>query len=91
MRNPFVHPELDRRGLLLVGWNVRAFDTVRRDAALVAERILTGTTPGSIILLHEGHRTSKDPEFGPKCLELVLSGLAERGYRCVVPAAEQLS
>ena len=38
----------------------------------------------------EGHRVAKDPEFNPRCLELILSGLAERGYQCVVPQPEQL-
>lgn len=91
MRNLFVHPELRRRGLALVGWTVRGFDTVRRDPARVSERILRKAKPGAIVLLHEGHRTATDPEFGPRCLELTLRGLAERGYRCVIPRPEQLA
>ncbi|HMG04638.1 MAG TPA: polysaccharide deacetylase family protein [Chthoniobacterales bacterium] len=90
LKNLFVHPELSRRGLALVGWTVRGLDTVRRDPALVAEKILRKIKPGSIILLHEGHRTEKDPDFNPQCLELTLSGMAERGYRCVIPKPEQL-
>lgn len=90
LKNFFVHPELRRRGLALIGWSARGFDTVRRDPALVAERVLRGTKPGGILLLHEGHRTAADPEFNPRCLELTLSGLTERGYRCVIPQPEQL-
>jgi peptidoglycan/xylan/chitin deacetylase (PgdA/CDA1 family) len=90
LKNLFLHPELSRRGLALIGWTVRGLDTIRRDPALVAETILRKAGPGSIILLHEGHRTEKDPDFGPQCLELTLSGLAERGYRCVIPKAERL-
>jgi len=89
LKNLFVHPELRRRGLALIGWTVRGFDTVRRDPALVAERILRTAKPGGILLLHEGHRTATDPEFNPRCLELTLSGLAERGYQCVIPQPEQ--
>ena len=40
LKNFFVHPELARRGLALIGWTVRGFDTVLRDPALVAARIL---------------------------------------------------
>ena len=90
MKNLFVHTELARRGLALIGWTVRGLDTVQREPALVAERILRGAKSGTIILLHEGHRITKDPEFHPRCLELTLSGLAERGYRCVIPQPEQL-
>jgi peptidoglycan/xylan/chitin deacetylase (PgdA/CDA1 family) len=90
MKNLFVHPELARRALTLIGWTVRGFDTVQREPVLVAEKILRKTKAGAIILLHEGHRIAKDPEFGPRCLELTLSGLAERGYRCVIPQPEQL-
>jgi hypothetical protein len=56
----------------------------------VAGKILSEVKPGCIILLHEGHRTETDPEFNPRCLELTLNGLAERGYRCVIPKPEQL-
>jgi len=89
LKNPFVHPELIRRGLALVGWTVRGLDTVQSEATMVSERILRKARPGAIILLHEAHRIGKDPEFHPRCLELTLSGLAERGYRCVVPQSEQ--
>jgi peptidoglycan/xylan/chitin deacetylase (PgdA/CDA1 family) len=90
LKNLFVHPELERRGLALIGWTVRGLDTVQREPVLVAEKILREVKAGAIILLHDGHRVAKDPEFGPRCLELTLSGLAERGYRCVIPPLEQL-
>jgi hypothetical protein len=90
LKNLFVHPELERRGLALIGWTVRGLDTVLNSADRVATRILRETKPGAIILLHEAHRVEKNPEFNPLCLELTLNGLAERGYRCVIPAPEQL-
>jgi peptidoglycan/xylan/chitin deacetylase (PgdA/CDA1 family) len=90
LKNLFVHPELERRRLALVGWTVRGLDTVQRDPAQVARRILRDTKPGAIIILHEGQRVAKNPEFNPRCLELTLSGLAEQGYRCVIPRPEQL-
>ena len=90
LKNLFVHPELDHRGLALVGWSVRGLDTVRRHAAQVASRILRKIKPGAIVVLHEGHRGESHPEFNPQCLELTLSALTEQGYRCVLPRSEQL-
>jgi peptidoglycan/xylan/chitin deacetylase (PgdA/CDA1 family) len=90
LKNLFVHPELERRRLALVGWAVRGLDTVLRDPAQVARRILDDTKPGAIIVLHEGHRIARNPEFHPQCLELTLNGLAEQGYRCAIPRPEQL-
>jgi peptidoglycan/xylan/chitin deacetylase (PgdA/CDA1 family) len=90
LKNIFVHPELDRRDLRLIGWTVRGLDTVRRDPAQVASRIVERIKPGSIVLLHEGQRSEKDPQFNVRCLELTLSRLAEQGYRCVIPRPEQL-
>ena len=90
LKNMFVHPELERRGLALVGWTVRGLDTVMQNPARVASRILRETKPGAIILLHEAHRVVKDPEFNPLCLEMTLKALAEQGYRCVIPAPERL-
>ena len=90
MKNLFVHPELKRRRLALIGWTVRGLDTVRRDPTQVAGRILRGTRPGAIIILHEGQRVAQDPTFNPRCLEMTLSALAEKGYRCVIPRLEQL-
>ena len=90
LKNLFVHPELERRGLALIGWTVRGLDTVLNNPERVAARILRETKPGAIILLHEAHRIEKNPEFNPLCLELTLTGLAELGYRCVIPTPEQL-
>lgn len=90
MKNPFVHPALARRNLSLVGWTVRGLDTIQRDPARVAARIARATKPGAIILLHENQRARRAPDFNPRCLELTLQQLTERGYRCVIPRPEQL-
>jgi peptidoglycan/xylan/chitin deacetylase (PgdA/CDA1 family) len=90
LKNIFVQPELERRQLQLIGWSVRGLDTIRRDPAQVAERIVTRLKPGTIVVLHEGQRAEKNPEFNPRCLELTLTRVAENGYRCVIPQPEQL-
>lgn len=90
MKNLFVHPALARRGMALIGWSVRGLDTVKRDPARVAARIDKRVAAGAIVLLHEGHRVRRDPEFHARCLELTLQRLAARRYRFVIPAPEQL-
>jgi peptidoglycan/xylan/chitin deacetylase (PgdA/CDA1 family) len=90
LKNLFVHPALMRRGMGLMGWTVRGLDTVRHDPARVAARIEKNAKPGAIILLHEGKQTKRDPDFGPRCLELTLQRLTSRGYRFVIPDPDQL-
>lgn len=90
LKNLFVHPQLQSRGLALIGWSVRGLDTIRRDSTSIANRIAREAKPGAVIVLHEGHRAESDPDFHPRCLEQTLSALAERGYRCVLPRPEQL-
>jgi uncharacterized NAD-dependent epimerase/dehydratase family protein len=69
---------------------VLGLDTISHDPSAVAARILRGVKPGAIVLLHEGHRTERYPEFHLRCLELTLRALAKEGYRCVIPRDEQL-
>jgi peptidoglycan/xylan/chitin deacetylase (PgdA/CDA1 family) len=54
MKNPFVHPLLDARGLRLIGWSARGFDGVRSMPEDAALRIMKSVRPGAIILAHEG-------------------------------------
>lgn len=87
LKNPFLHPALARRGLCMIGWTARGFDTLRRDPARVASAIAKHVRRGAIILLHEGHHASA---FHARCLELTLAMVSERGYRCVIPEPQQL-
>ncbi|MFL6567555.1 MAG: polysaccharide deacetylase family protein [Chthoniobacterales bacterium] len=90
IKNMFVHPALTRRGLKLIGWSVRGLDTIKRDPQRVVDRIERFVRPGAIILLHEGQRTEKQPEFNIRCVELTLQRLTNRGFRFVIPRPEQL-
>ncbi len=90
LKNPFVHHELNRRALHLIGWTIRSLDTVRRDARKIAQDIRKKARPGAIILLHESHRGTTDPDFHPRCLELTLQELTAAGYSFVIPKPEQL-
>ena len=90
MKNMFVHPALARRGLGLVGWTVRGLDSVKSDAAAVAERIEKRVRPGAIVVLHEGLRAETDPQFTLRCVELTLQRLSARDYRFFIPEPAQL-
>lgn len=90
MKSPYLHPALVRRGLILIGWSVRGFDTVRRKPEEVARRIGEAARPGAIIVLHEDHQIKRDPGFNPRCLELTLERLTARGYEFVIPSVERL-
>jgi peptidoglycan/xylan/chitin deacetylase (PgdA/CDA1 family) len=64
-------------GLALVGWDVDALDARDRDPRAVARRAVAGTRPGSIVLLHDVHRSAVEavPE--------ILRRLSEQGYAFV--------
>lgn len=78
-KNPFVHPQLARRGMRLIGWTSRGFDAVVSDAGQVLSRIQRSIRPGAIILLHQGRDHSLD------ILERLIVSLQEQGYRFVIP------
>lgn len=82
MANVFVHPELERHGLLRIAWSARGYDSVIADPARVWAHMRGDVQPGAILLLHEGapHGTSV------ATLRLVLQQLDRLGYRCVLPA-----
>ncbi|HEY0790550.1 MAG TPA: polysaccharide deacetylase family protein [Chthoniobacterales bacterium] len=84
MANPFLHFALEARGLVPVAWSVRSYDTRHRNVDLTVRRLLAGTRPGAILLVHDGL-----PETAP-ALDLLLAGLKDRGYRAVVPSVVAL-
>ena len=42
-------------GHLVIGWNVRSFDTSTKNPQKVVQKILRETQAGSILLLHDRH------------------------------------
>jgi peptidoglycan/xylan/chitin deacetylase (PgdA/CDA1 family) len=84
MKNPFVHPHLARRGMMLVGWSVRGFDSFGDDVERVARRIVPRVRPGSIVVMHQGRA------FSVACVARVVDELQARGYSFVVPPIERL-
>jgi hypothetical protein len=84
MKNFFVHPLLASRGLRLIGWSARGFDTTSRDINRVLDRIFRRLKPGGIVLLHEGTPIARG------CLQQFLRRARTEGYRCIIPEAERL-
>lgn len=84
MKNFFVHPLLARRGLQLIGWSARGFDTTTRDIDRVLNRIFRRLQPGGIVLLHE------DTPITRECLRRFLGRAKTEGYHCVIPQTERL-
>ncbi len=87
IKNHSLHPTLARRGLDLVLWSARGFDTLgfgpARSLALITRRL----SPGSIILLHEvPGRMDDQLTLAARLLE----HLDREGYRCVIPQPENL-
>jgi len=79
MKNPFVHPALRRRGVRLIGWSVRGFDTLGDDIDRVVARIVPRVFPGAIVVLHQGRAIST------RCIARVVGELRARGYEFVIP------
>lgn len=85
IRSPLLEPLLAARGLRLVSWTRRGFDTVTRDPQVVARRIVANAVAGDVLLLHDGN-AARDREGRPvalAALALILDGLAQRGLRAL--------
>jgi peptidoglycan/xylan/chitin deacetylase (PgdA/CDA1 family) len=80
MKNPAVHPALAARGMRLIGWTARGFDSVTADPARVAARIVPRVEPGTIVVMHQGLPHSV------RCIERVVDELKGAGYVFVLPS-----
>ena len=88
IKNFFLNPALNARGLRCVGWNVRSLDSVSTNPAAVVARVMARVRPGAIILMHEGPSLATTVRV--RALEGVLGALAARGLACVLPEPAQL-
>jgi peptidoglycan-N-acetylglucosamine deacetylase len=86
MKNPFLHPILAARGLRLVGWSARAYDTQIDDSAKIVERIKRSVVSGTIILFHE----RPQPEICLKALEQLLQELTDERFQLILPEPNEL-
>ncbi|HVU17918.1 MAG TPA: polysaccharide deacetylase family protein [Candidatus Didemnitutus sp.] len=88
LRNIWLGHALPARRLECIGWSSRGLERKIFTAEGVADRVLRGLAPGSILLLHEGPRVH--PAVRVHALRLVLERLRAAGYTCVIPGADQL-
>jgi peptidoglycan/xylan/chitin deacetylase (PgdA/CDA1 family) len=92
LRNVFLAPVLHARGLELVSWTRRGFDTVKSDPAVVLARLARGLAAGDILLLHDAG-AARAPSGKPVLLEVLpelLRRIADAGLRTVtLPQAMQ--
>jgi peptidoglycan-N-acetylglucosamine deacetylase len=86
MKNPFLHPILAARGLRLVGWSARAYDTQIEDSGKIVERIKRSVVSGTIILFHE----RPQPEVCLKALEQLLQELTAERFQLILPEPKEL-
>lgn len=85
IRSPLLEGVLERNGLSLASWTRRGFDTVSRDPAAVASRLVVGLRAGDVLLLHDGTRRAR-PGREPVvlgALSLVLDALDAAGLRAM--------
>lgn len=82
---PLMARQVRRLGATTVTWDVIADDWRTTDAHLIADRVLRGVRPGSIVLLHDGldGDPSVDRTVLVDALPLILDGLRDRGLEAV--------
>lgn len=79
---PSAVAEARRQKLRLLGWSVDPYDWRRPAAAEIARRVLAGTRPGAVILLHDGYGARANTVAA---LRTVLAGLPARQLRVLTP------
>ena len=84
-KNPALGDVLAGEDMIAVGWQVRAFDAVRGNAAAIAQRIVDKAKPGGVILLHDGAglQGTDDRSATVDALPVIIDGLRARGLEIV--------
>lgn len=84
---PRVISTAESLGLECVGWSVMAWDWNRPPAETIRHRILRGSSPGGISLLHDGQDTEAYPEADRSrtiaAVPWIIESLREEGYDLV--------
>jgi peptidoglycan/xylan/chitin deacetylase (PgdA/CDA1 family) len=81
---PQVISTAEELGMRCVGWSVMAWDWNRPPADTIQRRILRGTSPGGITLLHDGQDTNAFPEADRSrtiaAVPQIIQTLKDEGY-----------
>ena len=81
-RSPWVSPIARAEGQRTVGWTLGVWDTARPGSDVIADRVVRGVRPGSIVLLHDGdgYDPSGDRMQTARAVPAIIRGLRERGF-----------
>ena len=87
-KSPWELEEVKKQDMIEVTWNVSTGELNATSPVSVAQRIVSETHAGSIILLHDGYGTSHncskaDKSLTVEALPLIIEKLQARGYRFV--------
>jgi peptidoglycan/xylan/chitin deacetylase (PgdA/CDA1 family) len=84
-RSPWVTTIAASLGETTVGWSLGVWDSDRPGEEVIAERVVNGVAPGSIILLHDGdgYRLDGDRLQTARALPAIIERLRARGYEFV--------
>ena len=85
MANHFVHAEVEKAGLELIGWSASGNDGVVHNPAIVLKKILCRVNPGAIVLLHEGPLRGLAVGERARILRRLLVALESRGFHTLLP------
>lgn len=82
-RSPWVSSIARSLGQRTVGWSFGVWDSDRPGRDVIVERILKGTRPGSILLLHDGdgYDPHGDRVQTAQAVPVIVDRLLEQGYR----------
>jgi len=73
--NPNLARAIERGNYITIGWNLRSLDTVIKDEKRLLQKLLRGSKPGGIILLHD------KCEVTVKILRQLITELRARGFQ----------
>lgn len=71
--NPNIAQVIKKRGLQMIGWSLRTYDTAYDFDSLKVQKIVSQTKPGDIILMHERVKSTCD------ALPELIDGIRKRG------------
>ena len=82
-RSPWVTSIAKSLGQRTVGWSFGVWDSDRPGRDVIVDRIITGTKPGSILLLHDGdgYDPRGDRAQTAQAVPLIVDRLLEQGYQ----------
>jgi peptidoglycan/xylan/chitin deacetylase (PgdA/CDA1 family) len=81
LRGPLLFRVTRKRGYTVIQWSVDAKDWEKPGADIIVKRVLAGTEPGAIILLHDGSGIMEnDSSQTVAALPVIIEELLSRGY-----------